>query len=54
MIILDLEGLAQNFWVGTGWHNAFPRQIEQAAPLKLPLVIIKQPQTNVAAVRHWL
>jgi hypothetical protein len=54
MIIPDLEGLARNFWAGTGWHNTFPRQIEQAAPLKLQLVIIKLPQTNVAAASNWL
>jgi hypothetical protein len=54
MIIPDLEGLARNFWAGTGWHNTFPRQIEQTAPLKLQLVIIKLPQTNVAAASNWL
>jgi IrrE N-terminal-like domain len=54
MIIPDLEGLARNFWAETGWHNTFLRQIEQAAPLKLPLVIVKQAQTNAQAARHWL
>jgi hypothetical protein len=54
MIIPDLEGLARNFWAGTGWHNTFPRHIEHVVPLKLPLVIVKQTQTNVAAASNWL
>jgi hypothetical protein len=54
MIIPDLEGLAQNFWAETGWHNKFPRQIEQAAPLKLPLVIAKQARITAQTVTHWL
>jgi len=54
MIIPDLEGLARDFWVGTDWQDTFPRRIEQAAPLKLPLVIVKQTQTNAQAARNWL
>jgi hypothetical protein len=54
MIIPDLEGLARDFWAGTGWQHTFPRPIEQAAPLRLPLVVIKQPHTDVATVRNWL
>jgi hypothetical protein len=50
----NLETLARGFWADTGWHDRFPRQIEQAAPLKLPLVIVKQAQTNAQAARHWL
>lgn len=54
MIIPNPETLAQDFWADTGWHDIFPRQIEQAAPLKLPLVIVKQAQTNTQTARHWL
>ena len=54
MIIPNLETLARNFWADTGWHDRFPRPIEQAAPLKLPLVIVKQAQISAVAVKHWL
>ena len=54
MIMPNLETLARGFWADTGWHDRFPRQIEQAAPLKLPLVIVKQAQSTVQAARHWL
>jgi hypothetical protein len=54
MIIPDLEELARNFWVGTGLHDIFPRDIEQVVALKLPLVLIKLPRLNVPEVGRWL
>jgi Zn-dependent peptidase ImmA (M78 family) len=54
MISMELDGLARHFWAGTGWHDTFPRPIEDAAPLRLPVAVIKQPQTNLATVRKWL
>jgi hypothetical protein len=54
MIIPDLEALARDFWVGTGWHETFPREIEEVAPLDLPLVIAKQAPINPQAARNWL
>jgi hypothetical protein len=54
MIIPDLEALARDFWTGTDWHDTFPREIYQVAPLKLPLVIAKQSPTTAHAARDWL
>jgi hypothetical protein len=54
MIIPNLEALARDFWAGTHWHDTFPREIDQVAPLKLPLVIAKQSPINAQAARDWL
>jgi hypothetical protein len=54
MIIPDPEALAQDFWAGTGLHDIFPRKIEQAAPLKLPLVPVPLSRLTVPTIEHWL
>jgi hypothetical protein len=54
MIIPDFEALARDFWAGTDGHKTFPRQIEDAAPLQLPLVIAKQTPIKAQVVRDWL
>jgi hypothetical protein len=54
MIIPDPEALAQDFWAATGLHDIFPRKIEQAAPLKLPLVPVLLSRLTVPTIEHWL
>jgi hypothetical protein len=48
------EALAREFWAGTGLSKVFPRKIEQAIALKLPLALVKLPQLNVHVVEKWL
>jgi len=48
------EALAHEFWAGTGLHGTFPRQIEQAIALKLPLALVKLRRLDVQAVKRWL
>ena len=54
MTIPDLDALARDFWAGTVWCDRFPREIDQVAPLQLPLVIAKQAPINVQAAGDWL
>jgi acyl-CoA synthetase (AMP-forming)/AMP-acid ligase II len=54
MISPDLESWVRDFWAGTAWHDTFPREIDQAAPLKLPLIIAKQAPINAQVARNWL
>src|SRR5262245_40052998 len=54
MIMPNLEALARNFWTDTGLPTTFPREIEQAIALTLPLVLVKLPRLNVPEVRRWL
>jgi hypothetical protein len=54
MIIPDREALAQDFWAGTGLHDVFPRKIEQAASLKLPVIRVPLPRLTVPMIEHWL
>jgi len=54
MIISDFEALARDFWAGTSGHDTFPRGIEDAAPLQLPLVIVKRALIKAQVVRDWL
>jgi hypothetical protein len=54
MIIPGLEALARDFWAGTGWRDTFPREIDQVAPLQLPLVIARQSPINAQAAGDWL
>ncbi|MBI2928745.1 MAG: hypothetical protein HYY24_24035 [Verrucomicrobia bacterium] len=48
------EGIAREFWKGTGLSSTFPRDIEKAVALKLPLALVKLPCVTVPAVRRWL
>jgi Zn-dependent peptidase ImmA (M78 family) len=48
------EAVAREFWAGTGLSGKFPRDIEKAVALKLPLALVKLPQVTVPAVRGWL
>lgn len=54
MIEPNPEALAREFWAGTGLSIVFPRKIEQAIALKLPLVLVKLPLLNVQVVGKWL
>jgi hypothetical protein len=48
------EAIAQGFWNGTRLGAAFPRDIEKAVALKLPLALVKLPRVTVPMIRHWL
>lgn len=48
------EMLAQEFWAGTGLDSTFPRELERALALKLPLALVKLPLLSLAVVRNWL
>jgi Zn-dependent peptidase ImmA (M78 family) len=48
------EILAHAFWVGTGLQDTFPRNIERAIAMKLPLTLVKLPQLNTQVIGQWL
>lgn len=48
------ELIAQEFWQGTGLVERFPREIETAVALKLPLTLVKLPLITTEAVHTWL
>lgn len=48
------EVIAREFWRDTGLAEKFPRDIEKAIALKLPLALVKLPCVTVHAVRGWL
>jgi hypothetical protein len=54
MIHASAETLAGEFWAGTGLHDIFPRKIEQAIALKLPLALVGLSPLNAAAIGQWL
>jgi hypothetical protein len=48
------ETLAHAFWAGTGLQDTFPRDIERAIAMKLPLALVKLPQLNTKTIGQWL
>jgi hypothetical protein len=54
MIHPSPEILAAEFWDGTGLHATFPRRVEQAIALKLPLALVGLSPLTIVAVGHWL
>ncbi len=50
----DYELIAREFWQSTGLADRFPRDIEKAVALKLPLALVKMPHVTVPAIRRWL
>jgi hypothetical protein len=48
------ELIARDFWQGTALADTFPRDIEKAVALKLPLALVKMPHVTVPAIRRWL
>ena len=48
------EALAHEFWVGTALQDTFPRNIERAIAMKLPLALVKLPQLNAQMIGQWL
>jgi Zn-dependent peptidase ImmA (M78 family) len=48
------ETLAHTFWIGTGLQDIFPRNIECAIAMKLPLTLVKLPQLSTQVIRQWL
>lgn len=49
-----IASLARDFWKDTGLGQDFPRPIEQAVALKLPVAIVKLPALNIETVHRWL
>jgi hypothetical protein len=50
----DLVGIAADFWAGTDLGEIFPRNIEQALALKLPVTVVKLSVVTVRTIGHWL
>jgi hypothetical protein len=50
----ELEDRAADFWAGTDLADAYPRAIEQAIALKLPVTVVKLPVVTVRTVGYWL
>ncbi|MBI3798642.1 MAG: ImmA/IrrE family metallo-endopeptidase [Deltaproteobacteria bacterium] len=50
----NLEVVAQEFWSGTRLESTFPRNLEHAVTLKLPLACVKLPVLTVQTVEQWL
>jgi Zn-dependent peptidase ImmA (M78 family) len=48
------EAIAHRFWSDTGLTDFFPRDIEKAVALKLPLAVVKLPRVTVPLIRRWL
>jgi len=51
---MNLEDIAEEFWQETGYSRTFPRPIEQAVALKLPVMLVKLPDVTVRSVGAWL
>ena len=49
-----VQALAARFWADAGLDPAFPRNIERAAMLTLPVCIVKLSALTVATIRAWL
>jgi hypothetical protein len=50
----ELEERAAEFWSETDLADAFPRNIEQAIALKLPVTIVKLPVVTIRTIGQWL
>ncbi len=50
----ELEHRAAQFWDDTDLAEAFPRNIEQAIALKLPVTVVKLPIVTIRAIARWL
>jgi hypothetical protein len=50
----EVEQLANDFWIGTGVSDLFPRNIEKAVAIKLPAAVVKLPQLRAKGIRYWL
>jgi len=50
----DLRRIAEDFWHDLGRLKRFPRDIEKAVAMKLPVGILKLPQLTGNAVANWL
>ncbi len=54
MNTVNPESLANEFWSGTELQEIFPRNIEQAVAMRLPLALVKLPSVTARTVRSWL
>lgn len=54
MVDPNLTILAADFWADTDLADTYPRAIEQAIALKLPVTVVKLPVVTVRSVTRWL
>ena len=50
----DLRGVAEDFWRDLGRLKTFPRDIEMAVTMKLPVGILKLPRLTGNTIADWL
>jgi hypothetical protein len=50
----ELERRAAEFWADTDLADSFPRNIEQAIALKLPVTVVKLPILTIRTIARWL
>jgi hypothetical protein len=50
----ELVQRAVEFWADTDLADTFPRNIEQAIALKLPVTIVKLPVVTIRSIAQWL
>ena len=50
----NLEALAEDLWSGSGINCDFPRNVERAIAMTLPLAIVKLPQLDSENVKAWM
>ena len=50
----SVEELAREFWSGTGLDGTFPRNMERAIAIRLPLAVVKMPRLSAGVVGTWL
>lgn len=51
---MNLEAIADGFWDETDLASIFPRNVEQALALKLPVDVVKLSVVTVRTVTNWL
>jgi hypothetical protein len=49
-----IEGIARRFWVETGLPVSYPRDIERAVALALPVVVVVIARLSSETLRDWL
>jgi hypothetical protein len=49
-----VAAMAARFWADGGLDQTYPRNVERAAMLTLPICVVKLSSVTVARVQHWL
>lgn len=53
-VLSQFAARAETFWCAVSSRDTFPREIERAIALALPVAVIRLPHLSVAAVTEWL